>query len=258
VVSTGDGPAELPAVEVGAPGSAIEEWLQSEHLSLAEQVDRLAADTALYAGLRRQGFAGQDYDYVETVLARYGHAIIAGWLTRGVIEARCREKKLRHIPNLEEVDLGVGDVDEIADETVAEALFYFRDRVLLPGRWDPVRGASLRTFFVGQCLIRFVAVMNRWLTEQGRDLLGEDTDVRAVEQAALTDVESDVLRTLAAEQALERVTRQDARLALTMQSRGYTLREIAARMGRTEKAVESMIAYAKKQIRHKIEGTGSA
>jgi DNA-directed RNA polymerase specialized sigma24 family protein len=236
----------------------LEEWLQSEQLPLAEQVDRLAADSALYADLRRQGFTGQDYQYVETVLARYGHAIIAGWLTRRTIEAKCREKKLRHVPNLEEVDLGISDVDEIADETVAEALFYFRDRVLIPGKWEPRRGASLRTFFIGQCLIRFVGVMNRWLTEQGRDVLGDDTDIRTHEEAAVTDVENDVIHTLAAERALQHVTREDARVALTMQSRGYSLREIAIGLGRTEKAVESMIAYAKKQIRHKIGGKGSA
>ncbi|MBB5167641.1 hypothetical protein [Mycobacterium sp. AZCC_0083] len=123
------------------------------------------------------------------MLARYGHAIVAGWLTRRTIEARCREKRLRHVPSLEEVDLGISDVDEIADETVAEALSYFRDRVLIPSKWNPRRGASLRTFFVGQCLIRFVAVMNRWLTEQGRDVLGDDTAIRAHSQAALTDVE---------------------------------------------------------------------
>jgi DNA-directed RNA polymerase specialized sigma24 family protein len=258
VVNTGEDPSGLSPVAARGTDTALEEWLQSEQLPLAEQVDRLAADSALYADLRRQGFTGQDYQYVETVLARYGHAIIAGWLTRRTIEAKCREKKLRHVPNLEEVDLGISDVDEIADETVAEALFYFRDRVLIPGKWEPRRGASLRTFFIGQCLIRFVGVMNRWLTEQGRDVLGDDTDIRTHEEAAVTDVENDVIHTLAAERALQHVTREDARVALTMQSRGYSLREIAIGLGRTEKAVESMIAYAKKQIRHKIGGKGSA
>ncbi|WP_184445698.1 sigma factor-like helix-turn-helix DNA-binding protein [Mycobacterium sp. AZCC_0083] len=52
------------------------------------------------------------------------------------------------------------------------------------------------------------------------------------------------------------MTREDARVALTMQSGGYSVREIAARLGRTEKAVENMIAHAKKQIRHKIAGKG--
>ena len=52
--------------------------------------------------------------------------------------------------------------------------------------------------------------------------------------------------------------RAGPRIALIMQSRGYSLREIAEGLGRTDKAVESMIAYAKRQIWHKTGRKGLA
>lgn len=239
-------------------GAALEEWLKTEHLPLAEQLDRLAADIDLYRDLQSQGFSGRDYEYFETVLACYGQAVIAGWLCRRTIEAKCREKRLRHVPRLEAVDLSADDVDEIVLETVAEALFYFRDRVLAPSKWDANRGASLRTFFIGQCLIRFVAVMNRWLNEQNRDILGDDEDVRERDEVSAIDVEGDVITSLATNQALRCVSRADARIAISLQSQGFSLREIGNRLGRTEKAVEGMIAYAKRQIRQQAGRTETA
>lgn len=238
--------------------SAVEDWLRNEHLSLAEKVDRLAADTELYRYLEHQRFDGPDYEYFQTVLARYGQAVIAGWMHRGIIEAKCREKRLRHVPDLGGVRFHNDDVDEIVLETVAEALYYFRDRVLVVGGWDADRGASLRTYFIGQCLIRFVSVANRWLKEQAGDFLGIKDDVRQDEVDAEADVEADVLNALAAHQVLQHVSRADARIALRLQSRGYSLREISHQLGRTEKAVESMIGHAKRQIRQHMMGMESA
>ncbi|GAA1701302.1 putative transcriptional rgulator [Mycolicibacterium murale] len=246
------------AVPQAAAGSAIDDWLQTEHVPLAEQVDRLAADSELYRHLKLQRFDGPDYDYFETVLARYGQAVIAGWIHQGTIETKCREKRLRHVPRLEGVKFSADDIDEIVLETVAEALYFFRDRVLAIGLWDASKGASLRTYFIGQCLIRFVAVTNRWLQEQAADVLGIEDDVRQNEVVAATDVEANVINALAAHQALQHVSRADARVALRLQARGYSLREISKHPGRTEKAVESMIGHAKRQIRQKTTGTESA
>lgn len=238
--------------------STIEEWLRIEQVPLAEQVDRLTADTELYKHLERQRFDGPDYDYFQTVLARYGQAVIAGWMHRGIIETKCREKGLRKVPNLTDVRFHDDDVDEIVLETVAQALYYFRDRVLAVGGWDADKGASLRTYFIGQCLIRFVSVINRWLKEQAVDLLGIEDDVRQDDVEAGADVETDVLNAVTAHQALQHVSRADARVALHLQSRGYSLREISHQLGRTEKAVEGMIGHAKRQIRDRMSGVESA
>ena len=65
----------------------VESWLTGESLSELERLERLAGDAELFAALEQQGFAGPDWDYFADVLARYGLAVIRGWMRRGLIEA---------------------------------------------------------------------------------------------------------------------------------------------------------------------------
>jgi hypothetical protein len=97
------------------------------------------------------------------------------WLRQGAIIGKCRERGA----GLPEPPLGAlsrPDVaGELAAETVAKALNTFRNTVLIPGRWNPARGASLKTFFIGQCLIRFPNIYRAWLkTEVHHDLLVDE------------------------------------------------------------------------------------
>jgi hypothetical protein len=49
--------------------------------------------------------------------------------------------------------------------------------VLRRQRWDYRKGASLRTYFIGQCLSRFANVYRRWYTnEQNNHYLATDDD----------------------------------------------------------------------------------
>lgn len=48
----------------------------------------------------------------------------------------------------------------LARETAAAALHFFRFKVLMKGKWDAAKGASLATFFVGQCRLQFANVYN--------------------------------------------------------------------------------------------------
>ncbi len=60
-------------------------WLDREHLAQAERVDRLAADYDLVTTLALRRFEGAEYDYFANELAKYGMAVISGWMRRGVI-----------------------------------------------------------------------------------------------------------------------------------------------------------------------------
>jgi hypothetical protein len=51
---------------------------------------------------------------------------------------------------------------DLALENVAEALRFFRNRVLHAGRWSFDGGATVTTFFVGACLPAFPNVFRRW------------------------------------------------------------------------------------------------
>jgi hypothetical protein len=68
-------------------------------------------------------------------LARYGLAVISGWLRRGLIFARMKERGLGALtPPPLDAFTDRDTVDELANETVAKALYHFRNDVLLRRR----------------------------------------------------------------------------------------------------------------------------
>lgn len=74
-----------------------------------------------------------------------------------------------------------------------ESIIRFRDEVLVPGTWDPMKGASLKTYFVGQMLKRFANVHREWkrrelqpvLSTAELDLDGGHVSKLTTEKAAL-------------------------------------------------------------------------
>src|SRR5829696_6136984 len=124
---------------------------------LAEQaarIDRLAADFDLVTTFGLQGFEGADWDIFEEELAKYGLAVIGGWTRRGVIFGKYFERGFGGLPEPFR-DFRDDEVDELALETVGKGLYHFQRDVLRRQRWDYRKGASLRTYFIGQCLSRF-------------------------------------------------------------------------------------------------------
>lgn len=204
----------------------------------------------MVAELRAGGFTGPDYEYVRDEFVRYGVAVLAGWLKRGAIRRKCDEKKLRGVPPEMEREFDYDTAYELAGESVARAVDPFREKVLLPGRWDPKRGAALKTFFVGQSLIQFVEVAKAWVRHELPTF--ERADELQPEQylyGQLPAVEDDVIRERLAHAALSAVSRPEARRALVMQAAGYTIPEIARDLNMTDKAVERMLEHAKKAAR---------
>ena len=53
-------------------------------------------------------------------------------------------------------------------ETVSKALHHFRVDVLMKKKWDYRKGETLRTYFVGQCLIRFANIYRAWYGNEAR------------------------------------------------------------------------------------------
>lgn len=220
-------------------------WLEREHLTQAEQVDRLAADYDLVTTLALRRFEGAEYDYFANELAKYGMAVISGWMRRGVILARCRE---RGFGGLQEPPIGAFDdpdvVVELACETVAVALVHFRTDVLMTRKWDYRRGAALRTFFVGQCLIRYANVYRRWLKHESRrpHAVTDHDTLDALERRQVPSVEDLVMNRAQVDRALRAVREPRVRQVLVLHATGLTYTEIGRRLGVTAKTVERMIA----------------
>ncbi len=171
-------------------------------------------------------------------------------MKRGSIGSICATKRLRGVPIEVDRRFDYDTAYELAGERVARAVDPFRMKVLLSGRWDPGRGAALKTFFVGQCLIQFVEVAKGWVrhelpTFEGADELEPEEHLTS----HLPAVEDDVIRARMAHSVLRATTRPEARRALVMQALGYTVRDIARDLNMTVKAVERMLEYAKQTAR---------
>lgn len=143
--------------------------------------------------------------------------VLRAWMRRGTIYDKCA----RQSHPIERAPAGALDEDEIesmAGMVVAIALRHFRDDVLSKDVWDPDKGASLTTFFVGQCLMRFPEVWRPWLTSARRRIAAIKSSARTFDDAPMKAVDEDVLLSMASDAALALVRNKDARIAFAMTS----------------------------------------
>ena len=255
-------PPEVPPARVaGVPIQRVDQdheevpafWLtEPEHMDAADRVDRLAADYDMITGLALERFQGQRYDVFQTELAKYGSAVIGGWIRRGLIFARCRERGFGGLP---EAPMGAFDdpdtVAELAGETVCAALWHFREDILKKQRWDYRRGASIRTFFIGQCLIRFANIYRAWYkTEASRGYhladLGTLDDLERRRDPGVSELVAD--QDLA-ERLMRGIADPRVRQALGWIAADVPHAVIAQRLGVSVKAVERMLANERARLK---------
>jgi RNA polymerase sigma factor (sigma-70 family) len=186
-------------------------------------------------------------------VARYGIAVLSSWMRRRLIFQRVRERGYGGLPDPPD---GAHDdpdtVAELAQETVAKALRHFHDDVLVPGKWDYRRGTTLRTYFIGQCLIRFANIYRRWWADEARH--GRATRTAPVDAPRSADPVADSPEVRLTQQdevarALSRVRNPNVRRALVLHGAGMTYTEIAADLNVTPKAVERMIANERDRMK---------
>lgn len=250
------------ATPAGAGDSSVPaSWLiEFERDEAARNLTRLMGDLALLEAIKSAGFVGRDYDEFEGQLIKYGTGVLGGWCGRGLILAKVKEKYGWTLPPPPDGAFVGEAIDSVVMETVAIAIVRFRDDVLCRGVWNPRRGASLNTFFVGQCLIRFPAVYRRWLREEAGDGTvagGSALDLELLGQLStqMLSPEQLVLKKTEAETALQRIPDARVRVALILENDGYTQEEIAGRLGVTTKTVERMLANSRSRMRQR-KGTG--
>lgn len=233
---------------------ALEAWAATEHLTEAERLDRLAADRELVDEFARAGFAGDDWDFFENELARYGLAVIRAWLRRGLMRVRCAEKRVpaTDLPDWARRDQMV--IDSVAGETVADAIRRFRDEVLVPGVWDPNRGASLRTFFIGQCMRRYPNAYQRWQRHELPQVSDDPVDELdlVTGHGRISGVEDEAIRTHTATLILRGVSSERAARALALDACGYPNTAIAADLGTTIDAVASLLKRERAKLRQEL------
>jgi len=235
-------------------------WLADADRDKArERVDRLAGDRDLEAELRHVGFDGPKYLAFATEIARYGVAVIRGWIYRGQIFDEVARKSFGALPPEPHPGAMAEDADGLADETVVRALHAFRVKVLMAGKWDPAKGASLRTFFVGQCLLQFSNVYRVWHTAEERNHV---IPWQPPAEQDWDDFEGDLLLPTSAaadsgagvrdelRRAFGHIKDERAQSAFYLHAvHGLTHQQIGDKLGITAKAVESLMARARVQVR---------
>lgn len=241
-------PARLDAWLQLADVSLASEY---DHTSEAKSVDRLAADLDLINALALRGFCGPDYDYFAGELAKYGMAVIGGWLHRRVIFKKVQERGFGGLPTppvgaLDDPEI----IAELTNETVAKALFHFRRDVLLRRRWDSTRGASIRTYFVGQCLLRFANIYREWWRKEARHgPIVDHYDAVNMADSRIDGPEWTAIARSDIRSGLERATNNYVRAALVMIAADLPQQVIADHLGVTKKTVERMVAYHHERMR---------
>jgi DNA-directed RNA polymerase specialized sigma24 family protein len=218
-----------------------------------ERAQQTAADKQLYEALKQAGFQGPLCDRFEDVLARYGIQVIRAWVLTMKIFGYCLRNRVKGAGISGRVGRPFTDdeADQLTNDTVAAAIRSFR-RVLMRGGWSPSGGASLHTFFIGQCLYVFPGIYRRWQREN-RHMLEVPLDDAApilqradpsptADPANLLEIRAEVLEAL-----LHAVRNDRARSVLILRAEGYSNREIADLFDETEKAIEGVFYRHRQQ-----------
>lgn len=226
------------------------DWLEQSDDS--DRVDRSVADADLQLRLALHRYEGAEWEVFATELARYGIGVLSAWMHRGLIFNRCKAKNIGLTPLLR--PFTKDEVDELAGETVAKALHHFRVDVLMKNRWTPTGGASLRTFFLGQCLLRFGNVYRAWRDHENEVFEGvvcDDGEVLELFSPHETGPDRRVISDLASSDLLSGVKNDRLRKAMWMTGEEFTQAEIAVELSCSVKSVERMLSHERRRLQER-------
>ncbi len=262
--ATVEGVGDSPRTEL-QPEVSPSDLSEFETTPEARHLARLEADTELMLRLSADGFEGRVWEKVAGALVEYGFAVMRAWLITGQVFVKLREKGRG---GLDPPPAGVprDEAITLADEAVADGIVHFRDNVLKTGYWDPRRGASLSTFFVGNCLlIQFPNLYRKWFRDRRRRLtympiepVGSGaTDHPALQIPAKEDPQRDVVErdtsARAVRSILSPVADETNRAILALRADGYGIDEIGEILDLSYKQVEGRIYRARQAVRRSRE-----
>lgn len=149
-----------------------------EDQEAARRLQRLV-EQEIVLDLQLQGFdtSSPEWEVFASALAEYGYSVFKGWLISGVVYQMAAQHRggrgvfgLKKIP--EGLSLRPDDAHAVAAELVIRAIAAFREKTLMnpnpAKRWRADGGASIKTFFVGRCLMELPDVFQRWAREENR------------------------------------------------------------------------------------------
>ena len=237
----------------------VSAWLDGPDLTAEladelERIRRLQADEELLLALQLHQFTGRLWERFSRELSRYGLGVLRAWIRHGTIYGKAKALTGYGLGRIE----GWPDdqtIDDIATDTVVAALIYFRDKVLKTHRWQSSGGASLSTFFIGQCLYQFANIYRSALRAE-KERIQEATmpmdELPEDEFDVIKGIEATIVANDTVAEAMALLTTDRARQALFLQEHGFTQREIANKLGlRDAKSVENLLGHQLRQLRNR-------
>lgn len=205
--------------------------------------EALQAEQDLLERLRTAGFEGPATQQLEAELWRYGWHCLRKWMKDGNIAARCKAKGVR----LKCLDQEVTELqrsaelrEDLAAAAVGEAVMYFMDYSLKRGYWKPRKGASMRTYFIHDCLYKFRDAFNAWARPRRRQieaLAGTVLDLGSTQPGFEEQVElRDAVRRI-----LQRSPAEAAAIAAMLYREPCTQKEIGAQLNLSVRSVEGYL-----------------
>lgn len=158
----------MSALEPDSGGSTWHRLIQRNipSMSAEEHLERLRYDIDTVLQLQLRSWSDDAWEPVAQALTEYGFGVVKGWMHSGQIYAEVARTGYGALPKCPRDWLDDDTIKSLAGHTVAEALNYFKFEVLMKNKWDATRGASLATFFVGQCKFQFANIYKTWHTDQ--------------------------------------------------------------------------------------------
>ncbi|BEL42106.1 Putative transcriptional rgulator [Mycobacteroides abscessus subsp. abscessus] len=253
-----DNQGDIHRVDEGLVGA----WLDdpdlaaelADELEQLERLRRLQADEELVLALQLEQFTGRLWARFSRELTRYGLGVLRAWIRHGTIYVKAKKLTGYGLGRIE----GWPDdqtIDDIATDTVVAALNYFRDKVLKTHRWQSSGGASLGTFFIGQCLYQFANIYRSALRAELERIEQATTPMDELpedEFDVIKGIEATIVTNDTVAEAMALLTTDRARQALFLQEHGFTQREIADKLGlRDAKSVENLLGHQLRQLRNR-------
>lgn len=250
-----DNQGDIHRVDEGLVGAWLDDPdLAAELADELERLRRLQADEELLLALQLEQFTGRLWERFSRELTRYGLGVLRAWIRHGTIYGKAKTLTGYGLGRIE----GWPDdqtIDDIATDTVVAALNYFRDKVLKTHRWQSSGGASLGTFFIGQCLYQFANIYRSALWAEREHIQEATTPMDELpedEFDVIKGIEATIVANDTVAEAMALLTTDRARQALFLQEHGFTQREIANKLGlRDAKSVENLLGHQLRQLRNR-------
>lgn len=228
----------------------------------AEHLARLAEEKELFDELAKDNFEGPGWERLAEVLARYGRAVIFAWLVTGEMFTKATQRGRGVGPK--PANFCRDDCEELAQEILIFGIRHFRRYCLKERQWNPAKGASMNTYFVGGCIGEFSNAYDSWLRHRGGDvptpadpqILAEYGDRNELDPA------DEIVYAEAIISVFESLTGEEQEI-ISLYRSGYSHEEIADILGLTSREavaerVRRILERIKKMTNRPDQGTEGA